>query len=267
MQKNRYLNKYLKLILPFIIPVLIILFWFISSEFDLIKEYLLPSPKTVFRTGMNYFFGISKGPYSARFINDFYVSLLRVLTGFSVACVSGLGLGLLTGRRQAIKRLFSGIINALRAVPGITWLPLALIWLGIGMKTTVFLISLAAFFPVYLNTHSAVEQFDEKLLQAGEMMGVSKRQKVLFILLPGISPQILTGLRLGLGISWAYLVLGELTGVTFGLGAVIMDARLLGRTDMIIIGIITIAVIGKLSDLILVKVLKLSFKSIRRLVK
>jgi sulfonate transport system permease protein len=249
---------------PFLLPAAALLFWCANAQFHYVPTYLLPSPLTVMRTGADYLFGMSSGNYSGRFLADFGASFLRIAIGFGLAAAAGLGLGILTGRREWVHRLCSGPIHALRAVPGITWLPLALIWLGIGLKTTVFLISLAAFFPIYLNTHSAVHGFDTILLRAAEMMGVSKRQKVVAVLLPGIVPQMVTGLRLGLGVSWAYLVLGELSGAARGLGAVIMDARMQGRTDMIIIGIIIIAIIGKLSDTLLVAVLKLMFKSVRR---
>jgi sulfonate transport system permease protein len=156
-------------------------------------------------------------------------------------------------------------VNALRAVPGITWLPLALVWFGIGMKTTIFLVALAAFFPVYLNAAAGAAQVNPLLLQAGAMMGVRRLRGTFAILLPGAMSHLMTGLRLGLGISWAYLVLGELTGVPNGLGAVIMDARMLGRIDMIVVGIIIIAVIGRVTDQVLQGGMRCCFKSARRM--
>jgi NitT/TauT family transport system permease protein len=163
-----------------------------------------------------------------------------------------------------VRRLLSGSINAVRAVPGISWLPLALVWFGIGMKTTVFLVALAAFFPIYLNAAAGARQVSLLLLQAGAMMGVGRVRGTFAILIPGAMPHIITGLRLGLGISWAYLVLGELTGVPNGLGAVIMDARMLGRIDIIIVGIILIAALGQASDQLLKHLLRICFKSARR---
>jgi len=144
-------------------------------------------------------------------------------------------------------------------------LPLAMVWFGIGMKTTVFLVALAAFFPIYLNTASGARQVNPIHYQAGAMLGVSRLRGVFTILLPASMPQIIAGLRLGLGIAWAYLVLGELTGVPNGLGAVIMDARMLGRIDMIGVGIIVIAILGRVCDLLLHQAMRLAFKSARRL--
>jgi NitT/TauT family transport system permease protein len=140
-----------------------------------------------------------------------------------------------------------------------------MVWFGIGMKTTVFLVALAAFFPVYLNAEAGSRQVSPILLQAGAMMGVRRLRGTFAILLPAAMPHIITGLRLGMGISWAYLVLGELTGVPNGLGAIIMDARMLGRIDIIVVGILMIALVGRLCDLGLHQVLRLCFKSARRL--
>ena len=124
--------------------------------------------------------------------------------------------------------------------------------------------ALAAFFPIYLNAAAGARQVNLILYQSGAMMGIGRIRGVFSILLPAAMPYILTGLRLGLGIAWAYLVLGELTGVPNGLGAVIMDARMLGRIDIIVVGIIIIAVMGRMSDLLLKTVMFTCFKSARR---
>jgi NitT/TauT family transport system permease protein len=177
----------------------------------------------------------------------------------------GIPLGVVSGRLVVANRILSTTINALRAVPGISWLPLAMVWFGIGIKTTVFLVALAAFFPIYLNTEAGVRQVSPTLLRAGAMMGVRRLRGTFAILLPAAMPQIIAGLRLGMGLSWAYLVLGELTGVPDGLGALIMDARMLGRIDIIVVGIILIALIGRLCDSGLHQLLRIAFKSARRL--
>lgn len=252
--------------LPAIIPALSLLAWVTVSAAELIPTYLLPDPLRIAETGYVYILGQpGEGPYAGRFLSDAGASLFRVVCGFSAAVAVGLPLGVLSGRLLVMHKLMSTTVNALRAVPGITWLPLAMVWFGIGMKTTVFLVALAAFFPIYLNAAAGARQVDPLLLQAGAMMGVKRLRGTFAILLPGAMPHLLTGLRLGLGISWAYLVLGELTGVPNGLGAVIMDARMLGRIDMIVVGIIVIALIGRLSDQLLQGGMKFCFKSARRM--
>lgn len=252
-------------VLPWVIPVFCVLAWLSVSKLRLLPPYLLPHPGTILDSGYAYIFGGSKaGMYAGRFLADANASLIRVGAGFAVAAVLGIPLGAISGRISVVDRLLSTSINGLRAVPGISWLPLALVWFGIGLQTTIFLVALAAFFPIYVNSASGVRQVSPVLLQAGAMMGVRRLRGTFAILLPSAMPTLISGLRLGLGISWAYLVLGELTGVQKGLGAVIMDARMVGRIDVIIVGIIIIAVIGRISEQLLTGLLKLCFKSARR---
>lgn len=252
--------------LPWIIPSLLIIGWFVMSETGRVPTYLMPHPFQVGKAGYSYVLGNpGESPYSGRFLADAGASLVRVAGGFAVAVLLGIPLGILSGRIATVRKLMGSTINGLRAVPGISWLPLAMVWFGIGMKTTIFLVALAAFFPIYLNAATGARQVDPLLLQAGAMMGVNRLRGTFAILLPGAMPNIMTGLRLGLGISWAYLVLGELTGVPNGLGALIMDARMLGRIDMIVVGVIVIATIGRLGDQILKTSMKFCFKSARRM--
>ncbi len=253
-------------LLPWLIPACCILAWIAVSETGLIPVYLMPHPLTIGKSAYIYIFAHpGTAPYAGRFLADAQASLIRVTLGFSLAAVLGIPLGILSGRVPFMRSLLGTSINALRAVPGISWLPLALVWFGIGMKTTVFLVALATFFPVYLNAATGAQQVNPLLLQAGAMMGVGRIRGTFAILLPCAMPHIMTGLRLGLGVSWAYLVLGELTGVPDGLGAVIMDARMIGRIDIIVVGIAVIAFMGRVSDLMLKTALKFCFKSARRM--
>jgi len=252
-------------LLPWLIPVSSVLCWWIIGHSAVIPSYLLPPPSDVARTAWLYIFGVpGQAPYAGRFFNDAVCSLFRVTGGFGGAVILGIPLGMLSGRLDGFQKLMGTSVNALRAVPGICWLPLTVVWFGIGMKTTVFLVGLAAFFPIYLNCAVGARQINPRLLQAGAMMGIGRLRGTFDILLPGAMPHIISGLRLGLGISWAYLVLGELTGVPDGLGAVIMDARMSGRIDMIVVGIIIIAVIGRITDQLLKTTLRLCFKSAGR---
>jgi sulfonate transport system permease protein len=251
---------------PWMIPAGCMVTWLAVSQTGTLPSYLLPHPVEVASAGYQYVLGaLGTTPYAGRFLDDFLASLIRVGCGFLTAVVLGLPLGVVSGRIPTVQRLLGTSINGLRAVPGISWLPLAMVWFGIGTGTTLFLVALAAFFPIYLNAAVGARQVDPLLLQAGAMMGVSRARLVFAILLPAAMAHILTGLRLGLGISWAYLVLGELSGVPSGLGAVIMDARMGGRIDMIVVGIILIATIGRISDQLLKALMKSCFKSARRM--
>ena len=253
-------------LLPMLLPLAVLFAWTALSGSGLAPAYLLPGPAAVFEAGVRYVFAApGQGPYAGRFFTDLLASLGRVFAGFGLAALCGIPLGLCSGRVVTVNRLFASTIGGLRAVPGICWLPLALIWFGIGFRTTVFLVALAAFFPIYQNALTGARSVAPIYYQAGAMLGVSRLRGVFAILLPLAMPNLLTGLRLGMGISWAYLVLGELTGVPDGLGAVIMDARMLGQTDMILVGILLIALVGRLCDRLLVGLLRLCSKSARRL--
>lgn len=253
-------------LLGLLLPLALLLAWWAAGRFNLVPAYLLPTPAQVVRSALGYIFGTpGTGPYSGRFLGDLIASLTRVLSGFSLAVLLAVPLGICSGRLCLVNSLLDGLVNGLRAVPGICWLPLAMIWFGIGLKATVFLVALAAFFPIYQNALIGARLVAPIYLQAGAMLGFSRLRSVFAILLPMAMPTLLAGLRLGLGISWAYLVLGELTGVPDGLGAMIMDARMLGQTDFILAGIFLIALIGRLCDSLLVLVMRFFFKSARRL--
>jgi ABC-type nitrate/sulfonate/bicarbonate transport system, permease component len=182
---------------------------------------------------------------------------LRVLRGFGLAAMLGLPLGLITGRSQLAKRFLDPTINLIRTVPGIGWLPLAMVWFGVGESTTIFLIALAAFFPIYINAAQGASNVSPMIIRAGEMLGAGKVTIFTTVIIPAAFPSLASGLRLGLGLSWAYLVLGELTGVTRGLGAVMMDSRMLGHVDLVMVAMIYIAILGWLSDRLLAALLSL----------
>ena len=248
---------------PLVLPLLLLVIWLLLSGRELVPAYLLPSPGRVCQALCDYAFGQGRA-FQGRLGGDLIASLTRILCGFGLAVICGLPLGLISGHSKLIARLLSPLVNGLRAVPGICWLPLCLVWLGIGFKTTLFLVALAAFFPIYLNTLTGVLGTPELLLRAGQMLGLSRRQMLTSIVVPSAMLQIRAGLRLGLGLSFAYLVLGELTGVPDGVGAMIMDARAAGRVEMVICGILVLAAVGWLADLLLRGLTWLFFKSIRR---
>ncbi|MFQ9492108.1 MAG: ABC transporter permease [Bilophila wadsworthia] len=201
---------------------------------------------------------------AGRFWGDLSASLGRVGSGYLLAVIPGVALGLASGRSPALASLLSPIINGVRAVPGISWLPLALLWLGIGFRATVFLIALAGFFPAYLNAAAGAAAVPPVLIRAGRMLGFGRRAIFFRVVIPSAMPQVRTGLRVALGMSFSYLVLGELTGVPDGLGAMIMDARLAGRVDLLVSGIILIALVGWLCDVLLMRALSAVSVSLRR---
>jgi len=235
-----------------ILPVALFTIWYIATLDGGVPAYLLPSPLDLARTAIDFTAGSERlSPYSGTLLVHTIASLQRVLTGFGLAAVIGLPLGFLTGRLALAKSSLDPTVHLIRIVPGIGWLPLAMVWFGVGEKTTVFLISLAAFFPIYVNAAQGAASVSPMLIRAGRMLGANDLAIFTTVIIPASMPSTVAGLRLGLGLSWAYLVLGELTGVTHGLGAVMMDARMLGNVEMILVAMIFIGLFGRISDLIL----------------
>ncbi|MHB8122787.1 MAG: ABC transporter permease [Desulfuromonadaceae bacterium] len=240
-----------------IIPGGVLIAWLLLTKFQCLPEYLLPSPFSVLLSFRELICGSdSAGPFSGTFFKHATASVIRVGAGFLLASIIGTPIGILSGRSARISALIDPFVQLIRSVPGIAWLPLAMIWFGIGTTTTVFLIVLAAFFPVYVNTFHGARNIPPRWVQAARMLGANRTSVLFRVVLPGAMPSIESGLRLALGISWAYVVLGELTGVNEGLGAMIMDARMLGDVRLTIVGIISIAVLGRISDLLLLAVLR-----------
>lgn len=238
-------------------PLLVLAVWGNASAAGWVPRYLLPAPQEVVWAAVGFVTGkVWSSPHAGSFWGHSMASLGRVLTGFSIAAVAGVVLGALCGRWQRLAWFVDPTVQLVRAVPGISWLPLALVWFGIGTPTAVFLIGLAAFFPVYLNALHGVRSVPEIWVRAAQTLGARRRHLFWLVILPGAMPSIETGLRVAMGLSWAYVVLGELTGVNRGLGAMIMDARMLGDVTTVLVGMVSIALLGFLSDQVLLGILR-----------
>jgi len=161
-------------------------------------------------------------------------------------------LGLLIGRIAAIRNLLDPTLQMLRPIPVTAWLPLSMIFFGLGPNAAIFLVFLGAFYPIVLNTTFGVRSVDNKLFEAASMLGCTGGSLFRQVVLPAAMPSIFNGLRLGHGFSWILIVVGEMTGVPEGLGAVIMDGRTLSRTDLVIAGMIVIGVAGFVTDRLIV---------------
>ena len=238
--------------LALVLPALMVVLWYFASASGLLPAYKLPSPVDLFYVLADFAtgaFGIT--PYAGTLLTHLLCSLRRVACGFAIAAAAGLVLGFATGLFPLLRRLLDPLIHVIRAVPGIGWLPVAIVWFGVGEGNTLFLISLAAFFPIYVNTAHAAVAVPGQLTKAGRMMGARGLTLFRTVIFPASFPEVAVGLRLGLGVAWAYLVLGEVTGVATGLGAVMNDGRMLGHVDIVLAAMIVIAAAGKLTDLLL----------------
>lgn len=165
---------------------------------------------------------------------------------------AALPLGLLIGRVPLIRELLDPTLQALRPIPVTAWLPLSMIFFGLGPKAAIFLVFLGAFYPILLNTTFGVRAVEPRLFEAAAMLGCKGPSMFRKVVLPAAMPSIFTGLRLGHGFAWILIVVGEMTGVPQGLGALIMDGRSLARTDLVIAGMLVIGVAGFASERLLV---------------
>jgi NitT/TauT family transport system permease protein len=186
---------------------------------------------------------------SGSLIQNAWMSLVRVSLGFLAAALLAIPLGIAMGRSKIIGNAFEGLISALRPIPPLAWVPLALAWLKIGLSSLVFIIALGAFFPVLLNTVQGVKGVRRIWLEAITMMGAGERSLLSRVILPGAAPEIWTGLRVGFGIGWMCVVAAEmLPGTNTGLGYLIMYAYGWGQIQVVIAGMIVIGIIGIIVD-------------------
>ncbi len=176
----------------------------------------------------------------------------RVYGGFLLAAALGIPIELMIGRIKLLRQMLDPTISLLRPIPVTAWLPLSMIFFGLGPNAAIFLVFLGAFFPIMLNTVFGVRSVDPRLFEAAAMLGCSGSAMFRQIVLPASLPAIFNGLRLGHGFAWILIVVGEMTGVPTGLGSVIMDERNLSRTDLAIVGMIVIGVLGFATDWLIV---------------
>lgn len=236
--------------LALIVPACLLMFWHIMVKMT--GTRLVPTPYGVGVMMWDFAFGgIYDDAYSASLPIHFWKSVQRVYGGFFCAAIVGIPLGLMIGRIPVIRAMLDPTLSLLRPIPVTAWLPLSMIFFGLGPKSAIFLVFLGAFYPILLNTVFGVKSVDPRLFEAAEMLGCSGSQLFRSVVLPAALPSIFNGLRLGASFAWILIVVGEMTGVPEGLGAVIMDGRTLSRTDLVITGMIIIGLTGFASDRIL----------------
>jgi NitT/TauT family transport system permease protein len=233
-----------------VVPLGLLLFWDIMVRWT--GTRLVPLPSGVALMMRDFAFGgIYDDAYSASLPVHFWKSVQRVYGGFFCAAIIGIPLGLMIGRLPLLRAVLDPTLSLLRPIPVTAWLPLSMIFFGLGAKSAIFLVFLGAFFPILLNTIFGVKSVDVRLFEAAEMLGCAGPKLFRAVVLPAALPSIFNGLRLGASFAWILIVVGEMTGVPEGLGAVIMDGRSLSRTDLVITGMIIIGVTGFVSDRIL----------------
>lgn len=227
-----------------LVPLTLVVCWESAVKFNLISAHLMPPPSEIAGTLRDL---IADGSLWLHI----GVSALRVLIGFLIGAGLAIVVGALLGLSRRLDILFDPTLQALRAIPSLAWVPLLLLWQGIDELPKITLIAIGAFFPVYLSLVAGIHNVDRKLVEVGAMYGLGHLALIRRILLPAALPSLLTGVRTGLSLSWMFMVAAELIAATRGLGYLLTDGRETGRADLVIVAIITLALLGKLSDSLL----------------
>jgi NitT/TauT family transport system permease protein len=234
-------------------PILLILIW--DRAVAISGTRLIPSPYQVAVMMYDFTFGgIYDDAFSGTILTHVWKSMQRVYGGFLLAAMIGIPLGMMLGRIKVLRQLLDPTISLLRPIPVTAWLPLSMIFFGLGPNAAIFLVFLGAFYPILLNTTFGVRSIDPKLFEAASMLGCTGTGLFRQIVLPASLPAIFNGLRVAHGFAWILIVVGEMTGVPTGLGSVVMDGRTLSRTDLVITGMIVIGACGFVTDRIIVTI-------------
>lgn len=236
---------------PFVIPCLFLILWEVASWQQWVPPALVPAPTTILKSWYIWIFGKSEALlslYAGTWLPSVLFSSRRVIQGFLIGATAGVSLGVLIGWYRQFAELIDPSIQMIRPIPITAWVPFSIALFGIRDWSAVYLIALGAFFPVVLNTIHGVRDTSTTLIRAARMLGFTPRQVIYKVVLPSALPSIFTGLRLGVGIGWVGVVVSEMVAVKSGLGYVLWDGYYLGRMDIIAAAMITIGLLGFLSD-------------------
>ncbi len=181
-------------------------------------------------------------------------TLARVAAGFAFGSIAGIAMGALSGVSPLMRQLTDPLLQALRAIPSIAWVPLFILWFGIFETSKIVLIAIGVFFPVYLGVAGAILSVDRKFIEVGRVFRLSRLAHIRRILLPAILPSTVISLRSGLGLGWMFVVAAELMGASEGLGYLLLDGQQLGRPAQILAALVIFASLGKLTDAVLVAI-------------
>jgi NitT/TauT family transport system permease protein len=241
-----------------VLPVGLLAVWELLSRNGVFSQHVLPAPSQVFLRWIAYAkplepydaqkTGFVSWLFSGELPHDTLASFLRVMGGFVIGSVLALPLGLLMGTSRFLYNIFNPLIQILRPIPPIAYIPLAILWFGLGNPPALFLISLGAFFPALMNTISGVRHVDRLLIRAARNLGADGITLFVRVILPAATPHILTGLRVGIGVAFIVVIVAEMIAVNNGLGYRILEAREFLWSDKIIAGMITIGLLGLAID-------------------
>ncbi len=227
--------------LPWLVPVVLVAAWQLASSQGWLSTRVLPAPVDVVAA----FWTLA---VSGELWTHVQVSAGRALLGLAIGGGLGLLLGLLTGSVRFFETLLDSSVQMVRNIPALALIPLVILWFGIDEAAKLFLIAVAVFFPIYLNTFHGIRNVDPGLIEMGRTYGLSRWGLYTQIILPGALSSILVGLRFSLGLMWVILIVAETISAQSGIGYLTMNAREFLQTDIVLVGILLYALLGKLAD-------------------
>lgn len=230
-----------KTLLGIIIPILILAIWIYSTSKGNIPIGILPPISLVFS-------GLKEMLQTGELQADILVSLSRVLKGYLIAAAIGIVLGSLIGMYRPVREMMMPLLTIIRQIPIIAWIPLIILWAGIGELSKVIVIVLAAFFPILVNTEAGIEQTPDGILEVAKLYRLSPWETFAKVYLPHALSHILVGLKLGLGVSWMAVVAAEMIAATNGIGYKLNYSRSMMHANNVIVCMIVIGLIGVAMD-------------------
>ncbi|VWB21085.1 binding-protein-dependent transport system inner membrane protein [Burkholderia lata] len=228
---------------PWLVPLALLAAWEVGARIGWLSTRVLPEPVAVVRAAWSL---VTSGEMWA----NVKVSTWRALFGFAIGGGVGLALGLATGLSKAAEVALDSTIQMIRNIPALAMIPLVILWFGIDEKAKLFLVALGVFFPVYINTYHGIRSVDANLIEMAKSYGVRGFALYRDVILPGALPSILVGVRFALGLMWVMLIVAETISAQSGIGYMTMNAREFLQTDVVVVGILLYAVLGKLADVL-----------------
>lgn len=224
-----------------VMPLAILLYWQLIASSGLVSAYLLPAPWVVWCAAVELY-------TSGILAESIMVSLGRVFQGFGISGVLALALATLVNSSKTVEQMFAVPLALLRMIPPLAMTPLLILWFGIGTTTQLSIIVLASFFPVFINTRDGFRRVQPEHRELSRSLQLSPPRYFLNVVLPGAIPSMISGARVGFGYSWRALIGAELIAASAGLGYLIIDSQEMMRTADVIVGILTIGLIGWMLD-------------------
>lgn len=239
---KNFIKKYLFIFI-------IILLWIVGSHFSWWSSYIIPEPKKVLSTAI-------KLLKNGELFKHLAISVTKIFLGFIISVLIGIPSAIIFTIFPKIYNYFKVILDFIKHIPPFALIPMIILWFGIGEVSKILIIVLASFFPIFINTFKGIISCDKKLIEVGQVFNFSKLEIFKKIILPSSIPDILIGLKLGIGYSWRAIIGAEMIAASSGIGYLILDGQQMSRSDVIVVGIFSIGIFGVFMDYLCSKIIE-----------